>query len=48
MKDKMQITLTQLQKQVTVAIKRILKKQELPDFYYVDPVVVDKQKAQEY
>ncbi len=48
----MQNTIDQLpKKQVAVAIESILKKlnkQELPDFYYVDPVVVDKQKAQEY
>jgi len=51
-KGKMQNTIDQLpKKQVAVAIESILKKlnkQELPDFYYVDPVVVDKQKAQEY
>ncbi|EEX50747.1 sugar ABC transporter substrate-binding protein [Pasteurella canis] len=49
---KMQNTIDQLpKKQVAVAIESILKKlnkQELPEFYYVDPVVVDKEKSKEY
>ncbi|MDO5054268.1 MAG: sugar ABC transporter substrate-binding protein [Pasteurella oralis] len=49
---KMQNTIDQLpKKQVAVAIDSILKKlkkEELPEFYYVDPVVVDKEKSKEY
>ena len=49
---KMQNTIDQLpKKQVAVAIEYALKKinkQEIPDLYYVDPVVVDKAESKNY
>ncbi|KGQ69571.1 sugar ABC transporter ATPase [Chelonobacter oris] len=49
---KMQNTIDQLpKKQVAIAIESALKqinKQEIPDVFYVDPIVVDKEKSKNY